>query len=301
MAGVSRPMLRALSGALACAALALGGCTSSPGTAPPSSRETERTPSGTPSTGAPTPTRTTAATWASIGQLDPCKLSAAGRQVTFAGRLGRGATTCTTWTSAQDSDVVTGVGRAWNSADARGLTRTSLAGFEAWAGPVGPSCFVLLPAGGTSVDFTSSDQPDCGPLLAQVTAVLTRLRSDPHAFDLAAPRPVACQVLSNAGLTPAGDDATACTSGDVTAWVLDTSTHPDDARVALGDLRGTRSRRLAQEQGLSSCSVRWRLTSGIEAAILAPTCERAADVARAAAAGRQGPPDPGPLAFDPAA
>ncbi|NHA01441.1 hypothetical protein G5V59_20815 [Nocardioides sp. W3-2-3] len=97
--------------------------------------------------------------------------------------------------------------------------------------------------------LTSADQPDCGPLLAQVTTVLTRLRADPHAFDLATPRPVACQVLSSAGLSATGDDATACTSGTITAWILDASTHPDDVHVALGAVRGTRSRQAGRGAG----------------------------------------------------
>ncbi|NHA01442.1 hypothetical protein G5V59_20820 [Nocardioides sp. W3-2-3] len=63
-------MLRALIGVLACAVLALGGCTPSSDT-PPSSQDSDRPPSGKPSPDAPTPARTTDATWASIGQPGP--------------------------------------------------------------------------------------------------------------------------------------------------------------------------------------------------------------------------------------
>lgn len=296
-------MRRPLLIALTLAALSLGSCSSDTSDPPPSRPDTS---GSTASDGTPTPsetrtpTPTTDETWSSIGQLDACKLSAAGRRVEFDGRLTEGATACTTWTSTQNSNVTVRIGARWKPADLRGLTRTPIAGFEAWVGTTGGDCLLLLPADGTAATFSSEDQPDCAPLVAQVTAVLGRLRADPHAYDLATPRPVACQVLASAGLAATGDLATACTSGEVTAWLVAPATYDDDTPVSLGTLRATRSRRLPQQQSitLKACSIRWSLARDIEAVVLAPTCERAIDVARKAVAARWQAPDPGPLAFD---
>lgn len=295
-------MRRPLLTALTVAALSLASCSNTSGSTPPGPDASGTTASDATSTVSepPTPSPTTDRTWSSIGQLDACKLSAAGRRVAFDGRLTEGATTCTTWTSAQNTNVTVRIGVRWTPADLRGLARTPIAGFEAWAGTTGDDCLLLLPAGGTAATFSSEDQPDCAPLVAQATTVLERLRTDPHAYDLARPRPVACQVLAGAGLAATSDRATACTSGDVTAWLVDPATYEDDTPVSLGSRRATRSRRLPQQQSttLRDCSVRWTLARDIEAVILAPTCERAIDVARKAAAPGWQAPEPGPLAFD---
>lgn len=295
---VRRPLLIALT----FAALSLGSCSNASDPTPPGPDASGSTAgSATPTASETrTPSPTTDQTWSSIGQLDACKLSAAGRGVEFDGRLTEGATTCTTWTSAQNSNVTVRIGVRWKPADLRGLTRTPIAGFEAWVGTTGDDCLLLLPAGGTAATFSSEDQPDCAPLVAQAATVLGRLRSDPHAYDLARPRPVACQVLASAGLAATGDLATACTSGEVTAWLVAPATYEDDTPVSLGNRRATRSRRLPQQQSitLKDCSVRWSLARDIEAVVLAPTCEQAIDVARKATAPRWQAPEPGPLAFD---
>lgn len=283
--------------ALTCVALALSACDGSPGESP-------ATPGPT-ATSSPTrtPGATTAATWASIGQLDPCKLGAAGREdeIEHLPQPFDAATRCSTSGSGRSDEIEVRVGEPWAGTDLRGLTRTPVAGRETWVGPRGRTCFALLPAGGASVTFTAQDG-DCASLVEHVTTVITTLAADPHAYDLDTPRPVACQLLSSAGLVATGGRIPACSAGEVTVWLLDGPlTYPDDTPLMLGSVRAIRSeRRLADTQSLEKCSVRWTVASRIEAAVLAPTCERAVAVARKAAAGRWTPPEPGALAITPA-
>lgn len=197
------------------------------------------------------------------------------------------------------------VGQPWDGGELGRLARIDIAGYTGYAGRTGADCTVVLPAGRTSVRFTALSQPDCGPVMQQANHVVKALKANPHAYDLATRRPVACQLLADA-VPPAGAEQNAdqCYAGAVGVWLVATvDTYRDDATVTLGATHAAhaiRSKRLVTAQNRTGCSVRWSVTPDIDAAAVAPSCARATALARTIVAKPWKAPDPGPLAFYPA-
>lgn len=233
--------------------------------------------------------------WAAIGQLDPCRLAAADRRAT-------GASGVTARLSPEEclaGNIKVWVGVPYTTLDLYARRRTNIAGYATWVGAAdntSPSvsltsyeCAVIVPTRAASALVFRADDSSttCAKVTATARAALTRLARRPHAFDVATPRPTACQLVAIVAPAHGGlHELSQCYAGEALGVHLrtgDDDPYRDDTSVRLSGVSAVVSRRLAKEVG-SGCSVRWLLAGspapGTDAVVLAKNCGRARALGR---------------------
>jgi len=208
--------------------------------------------------------------WAKLGQLDPCYLAGGTRRASNEA-LSLSPAECKA-SGLPTEGIVPGrltvdVGVEYGLADLYVRRRVQVAGFSVWYGSggqtmttAGTGCVVLVPANDHLALRFRSTQADCQGVLARVRQVVGKLASDPHAFDVAKPRPSACQALSwalpQAAVRGVADN---CSSGKGASYAgvrLTTAGVVEGTPVQIGQISALQSKETGKA---TRCAVEWAI------------------------------------------